>query len=380
MKKLLLLTLAAGLSSTSFAQSAKASMDVESASAYNISQHFSKGLVAGRTTAVGDTMAFTNMDFSTGADTVTTYFSSFDAIYDSGFVFGMNYKSDKAFAERYKVVGTDSTISVLGVIARFDGNYNPATTRSVDFKVWKQGAKTTWIRPTLFNSGFPEATALTSKTVSIKDLGIGVGGTSVGDTTKQFWFTTPTAYLTNNFFIGYEVNYTWGTSPALNGDTIGLKSNLNGERHTSGYTVSGTDTTINNQNVTMYADGTWHDNLQENFGVFNHLYIFPIVKIGNRSNLGASSITNNGFTFSGCFPNPAGNNTSVRFSLASSADVMVEVMDASGKTVISAKESALAAGAHQLNLDVASLPSGQYVCLVRTSTGDGIATQMVVAK
>jgi hypothetical protein len=155
MKKLFLLTLAAGFGLNSFAQLSRAAAESTTVMLESTSNVKIKGLVAGRTTGVGDTFSITYINTSPGMDTLTTYFNSSDAIYDSGLVFGMNPMGDKGWAERFVVVGTDSTISVLGVVAGFGGTYNTASTRTVDFKVWKQGAKTSWLRPTVFNSGLP---------------------------------------------------------------------------------------------------------------------------------------------------------------------------------------------------------------------------------
>ncbi|HEX8299876.1 MAG TPA: DUF5666 domain-containing protein [Rubricoccaceae bacterium] len=70
------------------------------------------------------------------------------------------------------------------------------------------------------------------------------------------------------------------------------------------------------------------------------------------------------------FPNPTTGTSSVRFTVATAAVVRVTVLDALGRTVLTAVDGPAAAGTHEVGLDTAALPAGLYV--VRLSI-DGVA-------
>jgi hypothetical protein len=167
----------------------------------------------------------------------------------------------------------------------------------------------------------------------------------------------------------------------MNGDTIGFRSTRQGERHVNALQiVSASDTTVINQNATMYTDGTWHDNFQEGFRVFNHLLVYPIIKIGPAANNSVNGVNKNNLTFYGNYPNPAANSTNVRFSLAKSTNVTIEVMDVNGKIVSTVTNSNVAAGEHTIVVETANLAAGQYIYVIRTAEGDGMASQLTIAK
>jgi hypothetical protein len=368
MKKLLLLAVTAAVSTMSFAQ--KSGISQVKGGAFTNEFQFSSATpgAAAKTTAVGDTLGLTH--FGTG-DTITLYY----ATGDSGYVAGTDAFEDKGFAERYDFKASDSTLKVIGVIARFGGRINPASTKAVTFNVWAQGPKAVSFRPTIFNNGLPAA-SLASKIVPITQLGIGLADTAA-DTTKAHYFPTATSFLSDSFFVGYTINYTWA---GLAGDTIGLYSNQDGERSEPGYfAISTSDTTINNVNVTQYADNTWHDNNVENFSLFNNLMIFPIVVVG--PGIGAvGGVTKNDLTFLGNYPNPATNSTNIKFALAQQTDVTVEIMDLNGRSIRQVSRKSLSAGEHFIPVNTADLPAGEYLYLVRTGTGNGMASKMIIIR
>lgn len=371
MKRLLLFTATALISLSSFAQHSVQQSDKKSVFNSNDLKGFygsQDNLLAAKTTGVGDT--FITSHFSTG-DTNAIY--SF--LNDSGFVVGMNVFEDKGFAERYDVLSpSDSTIKVIGIYALFGGSFMPSTTKTVTFHVWSEGAKTVAFRPTLFNSGLP-GTSLTSGSRPITQLGIGVGGDP--DTAKTHIFTTPTAYLIDNFFVGYSINYTWAGAA---GDTIGLYTNQDNDRDETGYTViSASDTTLNNVNVTQGSDNIWRDNGSGLYGLFNNLYVFPIIVIGPGTGA-VNGVSRNGFTFYGNYPNPAVNSTNVKISLAQAGEVSINIMDITGKHISTQTTERLSAGAHAIPVNTSSLPAGNYIYSVQTSTGDGVASKLVVAR
>jgi len=371
MKYLLLFIIAGLLNINSFAQKVNvihASKQVNAlANLANITA--TTGLTSYKQTAYGDTVYMTHIASS---DTVTLYYLS-----DSGFVAGMDAYGDQGFAERYDFSGADSTVKVIGVIARFGGSVTPSSTKTVTFKVWNAAQKAVSVRPTLFNSGLP-GTILASKSAKFTELGVSSVDT-VSDSAKLFLFPFPTPFLMQSFFIGYTVYYTWGNG--MTGDTVGLYSNKKGERTAPSYTVYSTeDTTINNLNVTQYADNSWHDNAVDNFEISNNLYIFPVIVVGATVTGVASGIQRKDFTFYGSYPNPANNSVTIKMALAKNTDVSIEIMDINGNIIRTIKQDNLQAGEHNIPVETSAMAEGDYIYLIRTGSGDGVASKMTIIK
>lgn len=357
MKKFFLFSIAASVALSSFAQKAKTNL---------IGRSYPTPRIAAKTTAVGDTITMSHI---LSTDTLALYLAG---SVDSGYITGMDAFGDKGFAERY--YADTANVSVLGIISEFTGTVSPSSTKTVVFNAWSVGPKTVWSAipsGNVYNSGFPN-TSLASVTKPITALGIAtVAGAP--DTLKSYWFTTPSAEV-NKFFVGFTIDYTYAT---MAGDTIAVLGTQQGERHIAGYTVSGTDTIVQNVNVTMYSDNTWHDNANDNFRLFNHLLLIPILKIGSTN--GVNGVTKNNLTFFGNYPNPATTSTNVKFGLKNEADVTI-VVSAMNGAVVSTTTQHYAAGTQVVELNTANLAAGEYIYVVRTSTGEGMASKMTVIK
>ena len=323
-----------------------------------------------RTTAIGDTLLLSNIN---PLDTLTIY--RVGAGDTDGYATGTNSWNDIAFAERYNITGQDSSVMVLGVVAEFAGKVNPASVKTITLTLWDDQGSSQMISSTTSYNGFP-GNILDTVSVSIKNIGIG----TTMDTLKHFLFATPAQSL-GSFFAGYSINYGFS---ALDGDTIGLACSKNGHRMGDSFTVKQVitdfgdtlyDTLINVQNATLEADNAWYDNFTQNDSLYNNLAIFPLVAILPSD---VKGITRNNLTFFGNYPNPANANTNIKFSLAENTGITVQIMDMNGRVLNSIKQDNLAAGAHIVPVNTANMPFGDYLYLVRTSGGDGIAGKMTV--
>jgi plastocyanin len=78
-------------------------------------------------------------------------------------------------------------------------------------------------------------------------------------------------------------------------------------------------------------------------------------------------------------PNPAREQTAIRFTLAAGADVRLAVYDALGREVAVLVEGPLAAGAHTAPLDARALPAGVYVYRL-TAGGQAAAGRLTVVR
>ena len=367
MKKVFLLACAAGAAFTGFAQKSVGTRAVVSPSVSNYSfAHTATTL--GKTTAVGDTIVLSNI---LASDTPSLYTAG--STTDSGFISGMDAYGDMGYAERYDFNGADSSMKVIGTIALFGGRFNPSSSRMVKFYTWNLGPQVATPSPTAFFSGFPNI-ALDSVAVPVTNLGMSNSST-VPDTAKVHYFTTPTNNLSSSFFVGCVFNYSY---TALAGDTIGLFTSQIGDRSSVEYTVAGGDTIINDQSVTMYSDGSWNDNWASNFLAPYDFYIFPVVVIEGPTSV--EGITKNHFTFYGNYPNPAISSTNIKFSLATNADVTITVADINGRTISTINEKGLSSGMHTLPVATDALAAGDYLVVMRTSEGDGIASKFTVIK
>ncbi len=367
MKKIFILSIAIVMNFSSFAQRSftKNAQPLNSIDPNNyLSLHADN---FEKTTATGDTIRLSNI-----ADTAKLVIYPLGTI-DSGYVTGTNFWGDQAFAEQYSFNGADSSMSIIGVFAQFGGNVNPSSAKTINFNLWGQGGRQ-MIGANLYYNGFPD-NVIDSVTVPVTKLGI---GTTV-DTLKKFLFPTPSKRLSGPFFVGYNINYNFFS---LNGDTIGLASSGNNVRKGLAYSVEVVfpfgDTVVNVinnvQNATLESDGKWHDNYTDNDSLFNNLAIYPIVVIGTPTNV--KGVTRNNFTFFGNYPNPAVNNTNIKFSLSNNASVTIQIMDMSDRIIKTMQETNLSAGEHIIPVNTSDMPAGDYLYLIRTSCGDGIASKM----
>jgi hypothetical protein len=318
-----------------------------------------------KTTAViHDTLVMTNV---TSADTLTNYHISIAGGLDSGYMGGTNFLNMNGFAERYEFNPADSSVQVMGVLAYFAGRVNSASTKTAVFKTWSQAAPIS-PRTTLHYNGFPGAvldTVITPYT-----------GLALADTAwhgKVYWFASPTTYLTDTFFVGYTTAYTF---TALGGDTIGVATTRTGGRNSPIWTIAGTDTTINVQNASSIGT-TWLDE-GVNIGFKINFFMFPVVN--TKSSLLVHGISRNNLTFYGNYPNPANNVTNIKFSLGATTDVAIEVMDMNGRVMQSINKQGLTEGTHIIALETSALPAGDYIYMIRTTEGDGIANKLVIVR
>jgi len=363
MKKLFLLSICAGLGISAFAQS----------STLGNQGHMTQSPVASMhpklTSYYNDTEVIT--DGISPADSQQFWIWSQVGSTDSGFVFGEGVYGLNGSAQRYDFNAGDSSISVLGVLSEWSGAAN-STTNTVTFKVWSVGSPVT-ASSTLTYSGFP-GTVLDSVVFHVDSLG--VPSATVYDTTISEvvnFFATPTSYLTSSFFVGYTNNYTWGST---GGDTLCLMAT--DFRIPAVYNITGTDTTVNDA-VVFTANGSWFDvGAYTGLSQTSELYLFPIVDVNVTT--AVKGITKNNLTFFGNYPNPASDMTNIKFSLATGTDVTIKIMDMAGHIINTINETNLAAGMNVVPVNTSALASGNYLYLVRTAAGDGMAGKMTIIK
>lgn len=368
MRKLLLLTISILTGVAGFAQRTGIHQYLPINSATTTSYIFPHSTTA-RTTSVGDSIALSNIP---SGDPIVVYHAGTGDT--QGYLTGTDVWEDQAFAERYDFNGGDSSMKVVGILAQFGGVVNPASTHTLSFSIWDVGAGNV-VSGSISTTGFPN-NLLDSVTVPFTQI-------DASGALKAYMFDSASPTLQSSFFAGYSMSYNF---TSLDGDTIGVGSSFNGARTSVPYTPylyvtdlgdTTRDTVINVQNATMESDNTWYDNYTQNDSLYNDLAIFPIVKIGGPTSVG---ITKKNLTFFGNYPNPATDQTNIRFSLAAGTDVTIQVMDMTGKTLKIITQNKLAAGEHIIPVDISGFAAGNYLYLVHTADGAGVASELTVLK
>lgn len=329
------------------------------------------GVGAAKPTAMGDTLTLSNIP-----STVSLRMLYPTEPAGSGYTTGTNAYNDRGFAEHYYFDAGDSSVNVLGLVTLFGGSVSASSGKNITLKIWSQTSSKP-ITARLYYESFPFE-VLDSLAVPATKLGIG----PVADTLKTFMFAAPTGFLKGPFFAGYTIDYNF---ESLGADTIALKTSPHGSRTTPfsslRYNMALTDTVsvdtlINVQNATLWADGAWHDNYTGNDSLYNDLAIFPIVVVGGPT--GTGKVTHKDLSLMGAYPNPATNVANIRFALADRTDVTITLMDMAGRVVSTTSQEQFATGEHSIAVSTAGLVAGNYIYLVRTATGSGLAGKLTV--
>lgn len=375
MKKVFLLLLPIGISTILHAQK-RLSMpyiDYSTVGTNVVSAHtFS---AAEKRTSGADTAVYVNSNTQISNSTTYKYYVDSLSPLDSGYYLGINAFGYKGWAEAYNLtVPNDSAMQVIGAMSVWHGNYKLTTNKSVNIEVWNADT----VHGTLLHSGallagFPN-NVLASETVPIKKLKIGYN--NAPDTLSAItWFSTP-ANVTGYFFLGYEMMYDFHN---LNGDTICIRATQQGTGvgHNNFYYIDKVgDTVFHARNAIELASGTWLDPYwQAHLNV--NLSIVPIVQIRDVTEV--SSISRNGLSFYGIYPNPAVNNVIVRFALNNTDDVCVQLMDIQGH-ILSTRKQRASAGMHEIAMDITGLNSGNYLCVINAENSTGFASPLTVIK
>ncbi len=342
----------------------------------NVSHLFSgvKPALKGADTVYSDTITYWN---NKNAQIDSAGFYLYSQVYqDEGYTFGTNIVNDMGYAELYDVnVPGDTTIQILGLLSAWHGIVQPGSAKYVTFKVWGQDNTLYLQNDSNYIQGFPGA-AKYSQSMPITQLQVG-NYTSPDTIPVITWFTSPVTHVTNSFFVGSEINYNWNT---IAGDTITLDATPQGNavgvgQHHPDLSLPGS-TVYTPRNAIEVTSGTWQDCFYD-YGYKVNLSIIPIIQYKHPLGIG---ITKNNLTFFGNYPNPATNYTNISFALKNAADVTITIMDMQGKSIGIIQRPSLNAGAHAVQVQTAGMAAGNYIYMVRTSDGDGMAGRLTVTR
>lgn len=344
--------------------------------------------------AITSYSSFAQIDtlYNTASEAQGDSVESIHVKYGSGYLGGMNdgatvfnttptpANQTMGAAEAYNI-SYNSTLSykVVGMFSIWGGTLNTVGSQALTFHVWTVDSVTGGYQVTSVDSvcGFP-GISLTSASSTFGALHINSGIINPLSVVRTYTPFSSYAEVNAPFFVGYTLNaaYTFGGP-----DTVTVAGTLPPVGIT--FYPGHDDYFVNKGSYKMYlsrnsylAGTTWRDMYWDE-GYTGFLALVPIVELDPLS---VGGITRGGLTFSGAYPNPAINNTNIKFSLTKNADVTVEIMDMSGRVLNTIQQKGLVAGEHIVPISTANMAAGNYLYTVTTSNGDGIGSKLTVTK
>jgi len=380
MKKLLLFTVAAAFSVSGYSQSAVQLNQTSPSSLLTQDNgsnrnHFAS-TAAAKSTHLSDTLTYVTVAQGDSLFPGVLYSLGIVAPADSGYVFGMNPLNLSAFSDWYGgVYGNDTTLNIIGVKALFGGHVSPTSTKQINIKVWKSDTTHVNVGTHFYYRDYPGTQIGTSITKTINHIGIHNDTASLD--TVQYWYW-PTANqitgISTDFHVGYDISYQWANN---GGDSIGAHSTRIGSGWGAGfYYLSGLDTIVYAQTCLKAPTG-WVDGTQYGLGQVN-LSIVPIFQF--HSTVGLHGVKSRNLAILGNYPNPAVDNTTIKFALVQNSDVTIEITDLAGHIIKTISESNLSSGEHAINVSTSELAAGNYIYTITSKLGGAMACQFTVVK
>lgn len=310
-----------------------------------------------------------------------------------GTVAGVNDQNRNGFAQLYKTFTNPYGWTVTGVISTWIGNVSSTSGNSVTIKVWKvdsSDAVKNDVNGRDSVTGFP-GTVLGSTTLAFNSMNINATApTPPALPTHAVSMISPGIHVNRPFFVGYEFNggFSWATKGSENvalsttpQATGGAYAALDKQRQNYFAHISpGTPNDTCFLSVNAYYDGTpgitrWQDYYWKD-GILFSLSIVPIVDQWDDA---VEGLTRNNLTFYGSYPNPAVNTANIKFALANSSEVSIEIIDLSGRTLNLINKGNMGAGEHIVPVSTAELASGTYLFMIKAGA-DAFASKMTVTK
>lgn len=316
---------------------------------------------AAKQTAAGDTLYYYNNSYAALIDSSVALPST------TGYLLGTNGYGDSAFAEMFDFTShNDTSVSVMGLISYWSGNVSAATGDSLTLHIWGVDTTSYQLDTNVYVANFPGG-SLGSKKVALTALNI------AGNQPVTTWFDAPVGSIYSGFYAGYSYSY---DPDSISGRSIGLHSTDTGKglglnHYQLRINGNDTDTVFSPRNAILESNGYWYD-LNKDLGKKINLSIIPIYRLLHTT--GVSTVSRQGLSLLGNYPNPATESTNIRFALAQSSDVTIQLMDATGRLLKSIKEAGLAPGEHTVAIPLTGYPSGNYIYTLHTGTGTMAAT------
>lgn len=120
-----------------------------------------------------------------------------------------------------------------------------------------------------------------------------------------------------------------------------------------------------------------YDETATNPGWYYYGSSTPVVRLNLDGPIGINEV--NALSASlNIYPNPSNGPSTITYELKENSDVMVKIVDITGKTVMSLNQGRQTNGVHNVSVDLSSLPTGMYAYNV--TAGNFSATKSVIVK
>jgi flagellar hook assembly protein FlgD len=297
--------------------------------------HLSGITTTGKTQSAVDTAGIEFMD-----DSVTVY----------GYVansvpwpfFGANTYADKAFAQVYPYFGS-SAMNVEQVLIKFAAKFGTAS-GNLTVKVYNVA------------SGFP-TTTIQSASLSFANID------TVGFGDNYTVITLPTAAsVTTHFAAGIDVTPFY-TATSVTGTAM-IYSTLEGEPHGStNAKIMGSDNAWGNVTI-------WTGLTDVNFA------ILPVVNASYATSIDKTEEIN-GIKLTQSYPNPSKDFAKIEYVINENANVALEIIDMTGKVVMTSNEEKQITGKHEILLNTSTLSAGKYFYSL-SANGKRVTKSMII--
>ncbi|MBA3829432.1 MAG: T9SS type A sorting domain-containing protein [Taibaiella sp.] len=312
-------------------------------------------------------------------------------VYHGGFVVGMNNLNFQGAAESYDGTKYSTPAVVTKLISTWThkrpGSSSALTSLHVTFKLWNtvdsssRSATGTGLDSVTF---FPGAKAADSIDVTANLIAMNSYPPPIGTGVQNFNVTSLNGAIpvqNSHFFVGYTMS-TYNIASSV--DTIGLCAAQHNLTVTKGHedyrTKRGTHYLDSTRNCFLDGSGNWQDYYFTIGGAANANFFLCIVPVLSVTPASVGGVTRNNLSMYACYPNPAVNNTNIKFGLKNSADVTITIMDVTGRVINTIQQSKLASGDHIVPVSTSSLTTGNYIYMIQTSEGDALAGNLSVTK
>ena len=276
---------------------------------------------------------------------------------NGGYVNGVNGYGDKEKVQGFMLdfgPSFGAPITIEEVLVWFGAKEvtNPDTINSkVTFKVYNLNGAGTSTAGAVTNA---PGTMVASISIPINQVDTG-SATVDGLNLINFGFPV---WVGGDFGVGVDF------TSILAGDTIGMVSSTDGDAQSSEMAWE------------KWSSNAWHTMLQ----AWPLDYDFAIWPIIDNNPQGVKEIAVNGIKLYQNNPNPANGVTTISYELSQSVgNVIIRVLDAKGKEVLTFNEGSKSFGKHNVSIDSSVLSSGNYFYTIQAD-GNRFAKRMVVTK
>lgn len=248
---------------------------------------------------------------------------------DGGYVVGVNSYGDLAKAQEYWV---NDPYNLEGVMIWFGAKEVISPDGEIKFSVWNMDGTTGWT--TMGDGDQPcPGTVLVSEAVTTANV-----DTSSSSTNAFVHMFTAPMWVSGDYAIGADFSN-------AKADTIGIVSSVDGDGNQGQLTWE------------QWSDGRWFTMLYA-WPLDFEFGIFPIVDI-------SSGLVENGSFINGIklqsYPNPAVDYVTVSYEISNPSNVSLQIYSMTGQLVKTVEAGHMAAGVHNMDLNVSDLSKGTYV-------------------